>query len=176
MYAIYALIDPRNNQVRYVGMTGDIYTRFIQHLKRQGNNGEKNAWIDKLRTLCLIPTIQTLEIVLTEQDAREREAYWIFHYMHLSMPLTNEICLGLKQLEQERDISEAKHDLKQRESEKALKFSRKPKDFTPAQRIEFLRAYIKTKSIKRSLIEDMHLSYGDYQACASRLVQKMMKR
>jgi hypothetical protein len=50
------------------------------------------------------------------------------------------------------------------------------KEFTSEQELEFLRSFAKTKSIKKSLTEDMHVGYGDYQACASRLVQKMNLR
>ncbi|MBO0777245.1 MAG: hypothetical protein J2P37_00255 [Ktedonobacteraceae bacterium] len=53
--------------------------------------------------------------------------------------------------------------------------ARQPKEFTNEQALEFMRKYAKEKSIKRTLMA-MHLSYGDYQACASRLVQQMNMR
>ncbi len=44
--------------------------------------------------------------------------------------------------------------------------------FTYDQEITFLRLYNRDRSIKRCLAA-MHLSYGDYQACASRMVQRL---
>jgi hypothetical protein len=50
--------------------------------------------------------------------------------------------------------------------------TRRGKEFTPEQELVFIKWYHQYRSIKRCLAE-MHLSYGDYQACASRLVQRM---
>ncbi len=96
MYVVYALVDPTNNKVRYVGMTSDVYTRFVQHISLTSNNREKNQWIDSLKIQGIIPILKTLEIVYTLSDARIREVYWINHYTHLGMPLTNIIqyCTG----------------------------------------------------------------------------------
>lgn len=89
MYVIYALGDPRDNKVRYVGMTSNIRSRFIEHIKCLGNNKLKNIWIDELISLGMLPFCQTLETVYTINEARDCEAYWIKHYERLKMLLTN---------------------------------------------------------------------------------------
>lgn len=91
MYVIYGLEDPRDNQVFYVGMTSDMYARFIQHIRCEENNAIKNERIHGLKAMGCLPTPRTLETTHTMQQAREREQYWISHYFYLGMPLTNEI-------------------------------------------------------------------------------------
>lgn len=54
--------------------------------------------------------------------------------------------------------------------------ARRMKEFTPEQELEFVQKFEQYQSIKRTLSE-MGVSYGDYQACASRLVeQKRLRR
>jgi predicted GIY-YIG superfamily endonuclease len=89
MHTIYALIDPRNNQVRYVGITQDMYSRFIEHLRCTGQNARKDAWIQELKELNEMVAMIKLEAVETAVEAHEREAYWIHHYLHLGAQLLN---------------------------------------------------------------------------------------
>lgn len=89
MYVVYALEDPRDTKVRYVGMTSDVYKRFIQHISLDGDNQEKNMWIDSLRSLGMLPIMRTLETSYKRNIALERERYWINHYTYLDMPLFN---------------------------------------------------------------------------------------
>jgi predicted GIY-YIG superfamily endonuclease len=49
MYVIYALIDPRDNTPRYVGITDDVYARFSQHLRCDSSNFRRDAWIKELK-------------------------------------------------------------------------------------------------------------------------------
>lgn len=91
MYVVYGLEDPRDNTVFYVGMTSDVYARYIQHIKCEGNNAEKNERIHQLKSLGLLPTPITLEVVRTLTEGQQRELYWISHYAYLGMSLTNEI-------------------------------------------------------------------------------------
>lgn len=89
MYVIYGLQDPRDNAVFYVGMTADIYKRFISHLKCEGNNEEKNKWIDGMKAQGFVPVLVTLETAYIQEVASKRETYWIQHFVHLGAPLTN---------------------------------------------------------------------------------------
>lgn len=82
MYTIYALIDPRDEHVRYVGITEDVYARFLQHLRCTDNNIDKNLWMQELKSANVMLIMRTVELAETFEDAREREDYWI-HY-HLS--------------------------------------------------------------------------------------------
>lgn len=54
--------------------------------------------------------------------------------------------------------------------------TKRGKEFTSEQELTFLQSFKETGSIRRSIVDDMHLSYGDYQATASRLVQRIVKR
>jgi predicted GIY-YIG superfamily endonuclease len=74
MYVIYALVDPRDNTVHYVGCTQNVYDRFIAHIQCSGNNYAKNAWIHELRTINKMVIMETLEEIEDRQQAEEREA------------------------------------------------------------------------------------------------------
>lgn len=91
MYVIYALVDPRDNQVRYIGLTDDVYDRFRQHAYAKGENGMKGAWIEELRTANIMVLFQELQRVETLEEGKKREAYWIQHYHQLGAHLTNKI-------------------------------------------------------------------------------------
>jgi predicted GIY-YIG superfamily endonuclease len=103
MYFVYVLIDPRDDAVRYVGMTNDVYTRFSQHLRGDGNNISKNMWIAELRELNLMVIMRTIETVETQEEVREREAYWIRHYSSQGSDLLN--LTGAKSLTYETFMS-----------------------------------------------------------------------
>lgn len=89
MYVTYALEDPRDNTVFYVGMTNDWSQRYIKHLRCEENNKEKNARILDLRAHGLLPLPRTLATHATRQEARESEGSWIAHYTLCGVPLTN---------------------------------------------------------------------------------------
>jgi predicted GIY-YIG superfamily endonuclease len=89
MYVIYALSDPRDNMVRYIGQTQDVYTRFSQHISCKGSDFVRNAWITELRLQNKMVVMQTLQEVSNQGDALEREAYWIKHFHMLGHPITN---------------------------------------------------------------------------------------
>jgi predicted GIY-YIG superfamily endonuclease len=89
MYVIYALIDPRDNTVRYVGITEDVYKRFLDHLSGSSGNFAKNAWLFELRAANKMVIMETLEEVEGRQQALERETYWIKHFEMLKEPITN---------------------------------------------------------------------------------------
>lgn len=88
-YTIYALIDPRDNAVRYIGLTYDVYARMRQHSRCEGNNAIKNAWIQELRREQIMFYMHSIEKVKTFEQALEREQYWIQHYLQRGANLTN---------------------------------------------------------------------------------------
>ena len=51
---IYGLVDPRTNEVRYVGWCQDLKLRFAQHLScaKRGQKTHKYNWTRKLVKLC----------------------------------------------------------------------------------------------------------------------------
>lgn len=91
MQVIYGLEDPRDNKMHYVGVTDDVFTRFMAHIQCSGNNFAKNAWMLSLRADNVLPRMIELERVEDLKKAHLREAYWIHHYQALGHPLTN-IC------------------------------------------------------------------------------------
>src|SRR5258708_4595914 len=64
-YQIYALIDPRDKCIRYVGLSADVNYRYFQHLhpdtRHQGK--QEMAWVKELQRLGLSPILQVLETV-----------------------------------------------------------------------------------------------------------------
>jgi len=89
VYQVYALVDPRDKLVYYVGITKDVQRRYIEHTLRKEKNTEKAAWITELSTLGLSPTLEILHPLLPLEEAQVQEKYWINHYLSINMPLTN---------------------------------------------------------------------------------------
>jgi predicted GIY-YIG superfamily endonuclease len=89
MYIIYRLDDPRVHQTRYVGITDNVFARFIQHVQCLGGNQAKNAWIQELRKENVMPLMIELERTPDRVQALLRETYWICHYHTLNHPLLN---------------------------------------------------------------------------------------
>ena len=94
MYVVYALIDPRETSVRYVGMTNDLTERYIAHLRCTEVNEAKNKWIEQLRRVGLVPMCRTLQVCNGEREAREAERQWIAAFLELDEPLCNSERIG----------------------------------------------------------------------------------
>lgn len=94
MYIIYALIDPRDLSVHYVGMTNNLTERYIAHVTNRETNTQKNMWILELRGKGLLPMCRTLETCDTERQARERESAWIEGFIDIDHPLYNKEKVG----------------------------------------------------------------------------------
>ncbi len=88
-YVVYALQDPTDMSIRYVGMSSDVFTRYHAHLRLQDDNEEKNAWIRRLRLDGLRPHLVILETPKDIHQTKKRESYWIAHYKSELAPLTN---------------------------------------------------------------------------------------
>src|SRR5712691_11915834 len=91
-HTIYALIDPRNDVVRYIGMTATpLGHRLYLHLTNErGKRTKKTEWIRELQQADLQPNIQALEEnIENAQQAGRRERHWIHHYLDSGAPLTN---------------------------------------------------------------------------------------
>lgn len=89
MNTIYILIDPRTNEVRYVGVTvGSLATRLNVHLQEARNPAKashKINWIRSLLKKDLRPLIEELEVT----PDRSREIHWIAFYRSRGVRLTN---------------------------------------------------------------------------------------
>jgi hypothetical protein len=89
---IYGLVDPRNQQLRYVGKTScSLASRLRQHINdaaRAKVNLKRFAWLNELRAAGLKPEIFELETVVGAgwQDA---ERYWISYFKFVGANLCN---------------------------------------------------------------------------------------
>lgn len=92
-YQIYALIDPRDSLVHYIGMSIDAQMRFYDHLYLSRSNEAKQRWIAELRQEGLHPILQVLETINAGPDAYfaacDREYYWICEMWRSGSPLVN---------------------------------------------------------------------------------------
>lgn len=91
MSYIYALVDPRTNEIRYVGKSDNPEKRLSYgHMKCIGRNKYKNNWIKQLLKLNLQPSLMILEECENEESVwSAREKYWIKYYREQGCDLTN---------------------------------------------------------------------------------------
>jgi hypothetical protein len=75
---IYALKDPINNEIKYIGKTNNIKRRYNNHLQEvnKGINTKKVNWIRKLKENNTKPILEVLEIC-SDINWQEKEMYWI---------------------------------------------------------------------------------------------------
>jgi len=86
---IYVLVDPLNNQVRYVGKTWQPKTRIKTHIREaQRMKFAKDVWISSLISRGKLPILIVVETTSVEfVDSRER--YWIAKCITDGCNLTN---------------------------------------------------------------------------------------
>lgn len=86
---IYALVDPRDGVIKYVGKSYDPQERLKGHFKNCKRTVTlKNRWIAKLKSLDLKPNITILEeVALSEWE--DKEQYWIRELQNQGYPLKN---------------------------------------------------------------------------------------
>ena len=86
---IYALKDPRDYQIKYIGKTVDIDRRRKEHSQIHRNKkSRKNSWIAHLVKNSMQPIMEILE-ECEESKWIEREKYWIRYYKELGFDLKN---------------------------------------------------------------------------------------
>lgn len=88
---IYALIDPRDNQLRYVGRTVLPLVRRLKHHIHQANKNERRycqCWIRAVLKDGHKPEIVDLETVPGSQW-EEAEQFWIAYWKYIGADLTN---------------------------------------------------------------------------------------
>lgn len=91
---IYALCDPRNTAIRYIGKSIKPKQRYKSHLipSNLKKNNHKNNWIKELLSLNLKPELDILEAVYSSEECtwEEREKKWIALFRSIGGPkLTN---------------------------------------------------------------------------------------
>lgn len=89
MASVYALIDPRSDQVRYIGKALDVRLRDRNHFNQSKyERSPKAAWIRGLRAEGLRPDSIVLEECSPDESAA-REKYWIARARWRGIPLLN---------------------------------------------------------------------------------------
>ncbi len=85
---IYCLVDPRTDDVRYVGMAKDVRHRVWQHMYYNRGGSHKVNWINALKRADLEPRAYILEVCRGD-EWKEAEVRWISHYRTVGLGLTN---------------------------------------------------------------------------------------
>ncbi len=92
MYYIYGIVDPTENMVGYVGITSNTpQRRLVQHLRQDEREGKnvKTRWLSGLLENGYMPTVITLQVVDSIQQAQIAEKWWIAHGQMIGWPLRN---------------------------------------------------------------------------------------
>lgn len=98
---VYALVDPRDNQIRYVGCSLDPIKRLRDHMNAANSYGRswsnsgryqrcqpRFRWLNSLSDSGLKPRIIILE-KCSGDCWRDKENDWIQHYLDAGIPLVN---------------------------------------------------------------------------------------
>ena len=86
--AIYALIDPRDGEIRYVGLTtNSLKVRLAKHVS-DWRNTYRGRWVKLLKQLGLRPIIRLIQYVPI-QHRGDAEVYWIALFRSKGCRLTN---------------------------------------------------------------------------------------
>ena len=88
LYFVYERVDPETGIPGYIGISNNPNLRHKQHLATD-NNAKRWAWEQRIIDKGGEPKMSVLEVVEGEKIAREREKYWIRHYVSQGVLLTN---------------------------------------------------------------------------------------
>src|SRR6266568_4337485 len=90
-YTVYALLDPRDDSIKYVGLTINPERRLARHISsRTSATPEKRTWHEELIALNITPILLPLETgMFCEMEARERESFWIKELLEAGSELFN---------------------------------------------------------------------------------------
>lgn len=161
---IYSLIDPRNNQLRYIGKTGQkVEKRYNFHLSKSGLKSKtyKNNWIRGLLKEGLKPELFIIDdSAKNEKQLNELECFYIAYFNSLGCNLTN-LTLGgegnlgrILSLKTRKKISKANIGKKlSLETRKKLSKAHKGKIYTEAQKQIFSDKQKKYKVIDLDTLE-----------------------
>lgn len=89
MTNIYTLADPRTGDVRYVGQSRNLSSRFKKHRTTTESDGLlRYAWVQELKEHGLLPVMHVVEVV-DDDKALHEEHKWIMFYAHRRCRLFN---------------------------------------------------------------------------------------
>src|SRR3989304_3863616 len=85
---VYCLMDPRTDDVRYVGCSLNPEARMSAFRRASGGGKNLESWLAELKAEGLEPTMQVVEE--TEKESRSfREEFWIRHFGSHGAQLVN---------------------------------------------------------------------------------------
>lgn len=86
---VYGVIDPRTNEIGYVGVTKqNLHDRAIGHACCKGNS-PRSRWFQELRSAEIEPDFFALQELEVDEDWMEAERFWIAYWKFLGAHLTN---------------------------------------------------------------------------------------
>lgn len=88
-FDVYALFDPFEEVVFYVGITDDFIGRYIEHVRMRDDNTAKNARVASIIVRGCLPIINRLIKVQGKAGAFDLEALFIEIFRLYKQPLTN---------------------------------------------------------------------------------------
>jgi hypothetical protein len=88
MIYIYTLSCPETKEIRYVGKTCNLKSRYSNHINKFYNNHKSN-WIKSLLSKGLKPIMEVIEEVEDELNWEMLEIYWIAQFKAWGFDLTN---------------------------------------------------------------------------------------
>lgn len=89
MHTGYELVDPRDCLPFYVGITDDIYRRFRQHMRCNGQNPAKDARVKELQKEQQMMIMNVLFRAKSDSEALILETEWINKYLSQGIKLLN---------------------------------------------------------------------------------------
>jgi hypothetical protein len=87
-FFIYFLVDPRSDEIRYVGLTQFPHSRLSQHLKDK-TYSPKRTWLLELRKARVLPEMKVIEVTYNRSEGEARELWWIETLLGKGCKLTN---------------------------------------------------------------------------------------
>lgn len=123
---IYGLIDPRTDELRWVGKSDDPQRRMLQHMARHTGTAPRIAWFRELRDRGIDPRVVILEEVATS-DWQDAERRWIDDMRDDGHQLLNAIAGGTGGSHNAgMKLGPQSDEVKQRRLERRQQFQRRP--------------------------------------------------
>jgi len=90
MYSIYTLSCPTTNDVKYIGITTNIKTRYFNHLN-QFDGSDKANWVKELLSNNQKPIMSIIDYRDNKKDALKRESELICKYLSDGVSILNSV-------------------------------------------------------------------------------------
>lgn len=88
-YFVYRLVCPKTYEVKYIGVTKDVQTRYRKHLKQLSSRTLKNNWIKSILKKQELPIMIVIDSAKTRGDINSLEKYWIIKHKDWGFCLKN---------------------------------------------------------------------------------------